>query len=300
MKVMTSAMSGVDRPNKKDKISKQDALESGGSVLAALATTWVVFAVAGITIGFGFFLCWFIFFLVFYAVLLWRQRGILQMKDGLATVAVWSGAVIALVALLAVVIFVIVRGGPIVVEHFPRFLVEDTVGGKNFSSFGVGESIVGTAEQVGIATCIAVPIAYLTATYIVESRSALARTVATVIDAMTGTPSVIAGLFIYLLLVIPNGVNGQNGFRGSLAVDNDAAGHVSSGPRGHPHRSRLAARSRVGTRRAAVAGRPSCRTANGEVWVDNGWNFGHCQNGWRDGRGSVDRGRITALQLESF
>jgi phosphate transport system permease protein len=140
------------------------------------------------------------------------------MKDLLATVVVWTGATIALIALLAVVLFVIIKGGPVVLSHFPRFLIDDTTGGKDGHTYGIGESIVGTIEQVAIATVISVPIAYLTATYMVESRSVLARLVRTVVDAMTGTPSIIAGIFIFLLLVQPNGVNGKNGFHAALAL----------------------------------------------------------------------------------
>jgi phosphate transport system permease protein len=209
---------GDDRPNKGKNLTKQDAVESGGCVMAALATAWIAFTIAGLAIGFGLLFCWYLLFLVFYAVLLWRQHGILQMKDRLATVAVWTGAAIALVALASVILFVIVEGGPIVFRSFPHFLTLDTVGGKNFNTFGVGPAIVGTVEQVGIATAISIPLAYLTATYIVESQSALSRVVATVVDAMTGTPSIIAGIFIYLLLVQPAHIAGPNGFHGSLAL----------------------------------------------------------------------------------
>jgi phosphate transport system permease protein len=140
------------------------------------------------------------------------------MKDRLATVAIWMGGVIALVALASVVWTVIVKGGPIVFDHFPRFLVLDTSGGKSGNEYGVGQSIVGTIEQVLIATIISVPIAFLTATYLVQSNSTLARIVRNVVDAMTGTPSIIAGLFMFIIWVRPHGVNGKNGFIAALAL----------------------------------------------------------------------------------
>jgi phosphate transport system permease protein len=140
------------------------------------------------------------------------------MKDRLATVAIWTGALIALVALAAVILYVLVKGAPIVFSHFPRFLVLDTSGGKTGNEYGVGQSIVGTVEQVLIATLISVPIAFLTATYLVESHSILARIVRNIVDAMTGTPSIIAGLFMYLIWVQPHGVNGKNGFIAALTL----------------------------------------------------------------------------------
>jgi len=63
-----------------------------------------------------------------------------------------------------------------------------------------------------------VPIAFFTATYLVESHSLLARLVRNIVDAMTGTPSIIAGLFMYLIWVQPHGVNGKNGFIAALTL----------------------------------------------------------------------------------
>ncbi len=39
-----------------------------------------------------------------------------------------------------------------------------------------------------------------------------------VIDAMTGTPSIIAGIFIYIILVKPRGTNGLDGLAAGLAL----------------------------------------------------------------------------------
>src|SRR5665213_766504 len=189
-----------------------------GSWLAAVSVVWVGFTIVGISAWFGTFFCSYALFLVFYGVVLWRRHGVLHMKDGLATVAVWSGAALALVALLAVVAYVIVKGAPVVFSGFPGFIVHDMTGGKNLKTFGVGPAIVGTIEQVAIATVISIPIAYMTATYLVESRSVLARVVRNVIDAMTGTPSIIAGLFIYSIWVIPHGRNGQSGFVAAVTL----------------------------------------------------------------------------------
>ncbi len=60
-----------------------------------------------------------------------------------------------------------------------------------------GAAIVGTLEQVGIAAVLSVPLGILTATYLADSRSLSARIVSYVVDAMTGAPAIIAGLFIY-------------------------------------------------------------------------------------------------------
>jgi phosphate transport system permease protein len=208
-----------DRPHRTRRVSRDGLADAIGGTAAALAAIWLVFSLAGVSLAnFGFFFCWAVLSFTFYGILVWRRDGVLIMKDRLATVAVWSGAVIALVALAAVILYVLVKGAPVVFAHFPRFLVRDTSGGKTGNEYGVGQSIVGTMEQVLIATLISVPIAFFTATYLVESRSILARLVRNVVDAMTGTPSIIAGLFVYLIWVAPHGVNGKNGFIAALTL----------------------------------------------------------------------------------
>jgi phosphate transport system permease protein len=208
----------TDRPNRTRRFSREAAVDAMGSLTAALAGVWLLFSIAGLSFGFGFFFCWAVVAYSIYGVLVWRRSGVLAMKDRLATVAVWTGAVIALVALLAVVLYVGVKGAPVVFEHFPRFLVRDMTGGASGDAYGVGAAIVGTLEQVAIATAISVPIAFLTATYMIESHSVLARLVRNFVDAMTGTPSIIAGLFIYILWVVPHGVNGKSGVTAAVTL----------------------------------------------------------------------------------
>ena len=83
---------------------------------------------------------------------------------------------------------------------------------------GVGAAIVGTIEQVGLAAIFAVPLALITATFLNETRNVLSRTVQLVVDAMTGTPEIVAGLFVYLVWVQPKGTNGKSGFAASIAL----------------------------------------------------------------------------------
>jgi phosphate transport system permease protein len=82
----------------------------------------------------------------------------------------------------------------------------------------MGNAIVGTFEQVGLATLYTVPISILTATYLSESSSALSRLVRMIVDSMMGTPSIIAGLFVYFLWVAPHGVSGYSGLAASIAL----------------------------------------------------------------------------------
>jgi phosphate transport system permease protein len=143
------------------------------------------------------------------------------MKDRLAAVYVWVGGGLALLPLGQIVWNVTVKGIAVVFSHFPNFLVQDAAHAGPLDPVwksGVGAAIVGTVEQVGIAALITVPVATLTAVYLSEATSALSRVVRTIVDAMMGTPSIIAGLFVYLFWVQPRGVNGYSGFAAAIAL----------------------------------------------------------------------------------
>ena len=78
---------------------------------------------------------------------------------------------------------------------------------------------MGTIEQVAIAAAIAVPVAILTAIYLVEYArgNRLGKAISFFVDVMTGIPSIIAGLFIYTFWVLTLGFE-RSGFAASLAL----------------------------------------------------------------------------------
>ena len=68
---------------------------------------------------------------------------------------------------------------------------------------GAYHAIIGTIEQVGLASLIAVPLGLLVAIDLVEySRGMFSRIVRFVVDVMTGVPSIVAGLFIFAFWVL--------------------------------------------------------------------------------------------------
>jgi phosphate transport system permease protein len=163
----------------------------------------------------------FLLFLCIYGVLCWRLHGVLYMKDRLALVTIWTVSLAALVPLVSVILFVILKGAPVAFADFPHFFYADMSQLSptgSVTQVGVGAAIVGTVEQVGIAMIFAVPLGILCATFLVESQSLYARVVGNVVDAMTGAPAIIFGLFVYLTWVAPHKTNGKSGFAAALAL----------------------------------------------------------------------------------
>lgn len=82
---------------------------------------------------------------------------------------------------------------------------------------GISHAIVGTCVIVGVATLIAAPLGVIAAIYIVEINGRAARFVRFLTQAMSGVPSIVAGLFIYSTIVIAV-THKNNAIAGSLAL----------------------------------------------------------------------------------
>lgn len=137
-------------------------------------------------------------------------------KDRLAATLTTIALIMAVSALVAVLGYTISQGlkrFDITFFTHSMFNVADSDPGG-----GIYHAIVGTIEQVGIATLISVPLGILVAIYLVEySRGVFGRLVSTFVDVMTGLPSIVAGLFILALWVLTL-KQGYSGFAGSLAL----------------------------------------------------------------------------------
>ncbi|MFE7858618.1 phosphate ABC transporter permease PstA [Streptomyces sp. NPDC101209] len=144
-----------------------------------------------------------------------KVEGRRQAKDRIATGLVWVAFLVALVPLISLVWVTVVRGIKVLDVYFLTHsmgLVADSQPGG-----GIYHAIIGSLEQVGLATLIAAPIGVLTAIYLVEyGRGRLAQAVTFFVDVMTGVPSIVAGLFILSLMLIFD--MQPFGFAGSLAL----------------------------------------------------------------------------------
>jgi phosphate transport system permease protein len=143
-----------------------------------------------------------------------RRRRTDQLARGLLA----GGTLLALVPLVLVLFYLLKKGLPAWSLDF--FTTDPT--GKFFGDpGGVKSAILGTIEMVGLATLIAAPIGIGVALYLTEygKDSRFANAVRYFVDVMTGVPSIVFGLFIYITLVV-TGVGGQGfaGWKGAVAL----------------------------------------------------------------------------------
>jgi phosphate transport system permease protein len=86
-----------------------------------------------------------------------------------------------------------------------------------FTEGGALHAIVGTSIIVLIATIISVPIGILTALYLTEIKGKFESLVRFLVQAMSGVPSIVAGLFIYSVLIVTLGAK-YSAFVGALSL----------------------------------------------------------------------------------
>ena len=82
---------------------------------------------------------------------------------------------------------------------------------------GVGHSIIGTLLVVGLSAVFTVPLGIAIAVYLTETRGKARGIVRTLIQAMSGLPSVVAGLFVFAAFIV-TGITQYAGWAGSLAL----------------------------------------------------------------------------------
>jgi phosphate transport system permease protein len=128
-----------------------------------------------------------------------------------------AGTLLALVPLVLVVYYLLKQG---LGALSWGFFTSDPSGRFLGDPGGVRSAIVGTLLIVGLASLIAVPLGIGIALYLVEygKASRFANVVRYFVDVMTGVPSIVFGLFIYIVLVLSGFGGNFAGWKGSIAL----------------------------------------------------------------------------------
>ncbi len=205
--------SASSRESSSPRTSACSALTAASS----FSIIWILFTQLTLLSGpLGFVVMWLPVFLGLYwfvnRQLFNRQVAVDRVIGSIVTM----GAILMMMPLVLLTIFVFQRGLPSSRGTHcspPSRACVYTPGSHNIG--GVKHALVGTIEQVLIAAVIGIPAAVLTAIFINEVGGRFTKSVRTMVTAMSGTPAIVAGIFIYSLWVIHFG---YSGFAGALAL----------------------------------------------------------------------------------
>ena len=143
-----------------------------------------------------------------------RRRG----RPGRQRPSSPRGALVVGAALVSTVGFVVFRGWEPLLHL--NFFVDDMsgVGPRDpFDRGGIAHAIVGSAIELGIAIAVTLPLGIGTAVFMTEVGGRFAGVVRTIVEAMTALPSIVAGLFIYTVLIVGLGFP-RSGFAAAMAL----------------------------------------------------------------------------------
>jgi phosphate transport system permease protein len=185
-------------------------------VLAAVAATVLLFAVTGFQGRADFLVTAAVLVVAFVGATSWQVEGRRRAKDRIATCLALVALLLTLLPLGWVLGYVVKKGAHDFSLSFLTHAAGDT--GPLEAGGGISHAIIGTVEQVLIASVISVPLGLLVAIYITEyGKNRLGTAVRFLIDVMTGIPSIVAGLFVLAFWIIALGF-GFSGFAAAMAL----------------------------------------------------------------------------------
>lgn len=148
---------------------------------------------------------------------LYAKRSWRSAKSKLMIGLMFLAFLIILLPLIAVIGTVVSKGAGIVFRDFPAWFTDDIPVRTRAVGPGMGPAIVGTLLITLVASLLAIPLGILGAVYLHEygGQSRPARVIRFLANVMTGVPSIVMGLFVYVIFTLKFGLSGVGG---SLAL----------------------------------------------------------------------------------
>ncbi len=163
---------------------------------------------------------WIVVTLVAYCIGIYAVSRIIEGRrralDRLMRAVVTSCFLLVALPLVSLVWTVVERG----TNRFDVTFFTDTMRGVVGEGGGAYHAIIGTLIVTGLATVMSVPFGLFTAIYLAEygHGTKLAKAIQSMVDVMTGIPSIVAGLFAYALFELLFGPGTRSGIAGAVAL----------------------------------------------------------------------------------
>ncbi|MEP7032443.1 MAG: phosphate ABC transporter permease PstA [Actinomycetota bacterium] len=129
-----------------------------------------------------------------------RVAGRRRVKDRAFTVFLWACAIMAMIPLAFITFYVVSRGyRALSVSFFTKV----PAGPLDPQAGGIAQAFIGSGLIVGLAALFSIPLGISTAVYLAEyGRGRFAGAVRLVAEVLLSTPSIVAGAFIWAVVVI--------------------------------------------------------------------------------------------------
>jgi phosphate transport system permease protein len=209
--------STIPRPSKPWGVSFKQTLPDMVAAFVALLATYAIVAYTPLKGKLAFVIVLFLVAVIASAAISGIRRDRKAALNSISTVMVYVAGLFVILPLGSILYEIIKRGiGGLSLGIFTTDMAV-TASDAPLNEGGLIHAIVGTLYIVVIASLISVPIGVLTALYLTEIKGKAAGTVRFFVQAMSGIPSIVAGLFIYAVWMIALG-NQYSAFAGAMAL----------------------------------------------------------------------------------
>lgn len=185
--------------------------------LSVVIGSWLLISLTGLSGKLGAFAAASVLSIASLSLVAGLQRGAQAAKNSAVGTLVAIGSILALLPVLSILSTVAIRG--IKGLYIGFFTSDMSLASVNdpLDKGGILHAIIGTLLLILFAMLISVPLGILTALYLTEIKGPGSRFIRFLVQAMSGVPSIVAGLFIYSAFISGTG-RGFSGFMGSLAL----------------------------------------------------------------------------------
>jgi len=205
------------KPIKPWAASPKDRAVTAASFLLSLAITVLIVETTPMKGKLAYFFLFFLSWLVIDSLFVVGKSGLKGVRDALAAKFTLLGATIVCLAVFSILWATVAKG---IQGLNLAFLTENMRNASLFDPIGKGgilHAVLGTIMLISIAVIISVPMGILTALYLTEIKGKAAPLIQFLVQAMSGVPSVVAGLFIYAAIILNTPLR-SSAFLGGLAL----------------------------------------------------------------------------------
>ncbi len=208
-----------DHPRATKSRTQDDLFSFVGAVAGALALDWLLYTkILPFSGTLGFLVLWYCLFLALFAGATAVGNPSQVVVDRVVGAAIRGAAALVFFALFTSIMFTFVRGFP-ALTHL-NFFTKDMAGVRPtdaLSRGGILHAVLGSVIEIGIAIAVTLPLGVGTAIYLNEVGGRFSKVVRTLVEAMTALPSIVAGLFIYTILIVMLGIS-RTGIAAAAAI----------------------------------------------------------------------------------
>lgn len=207
----------IPRPTKPWGVNFNESVPDLVGAIATLLITFAIVAYSPLKGKLGFVITLLIVATVVTSAISGVRRDRKAAFNSVSTVLIYVAGLFVIIPLASIVYEIVKRGiGGLSWGIFTTDMAVTATDSPLYEG-GLLHAIIGTLYIVLLASLFSVPIGILTALYLTEIKGKAAGTVRFFVQAMSGIPSIVAGLFIYAVWMIALG-NQYSAFAGAMAL----------------------------------------------------------------------------------